>query len=242
MLTGKRESKDSPCLARSWKSRVFSLSSESESPDIWASKPLMTDTVEAYCCLVDSPVSVPLKIPPNKPPNEATACIRRLLRLAILDVLGIWKVFPPKEKVPKWDFLRSRRVWESLEEHRGDSETQGWWCFTRGDSHRCVAAIIPSGYEVRDSNFLSWIHNHLIIEKWMSFISCCLCFEEKPRIQRLVLKYETRGDKVSEGEFTFSTQKGKKKIQNMKTKTGFFFFLLFSSFFLTEIHVVRLHR
>lgn len=73
--TGKRESKDSPRWARSFNTKVLSLSSESDNADISASSPLMKPTVEAYCCLVDSPVSFPLNIPPKRPPNEAIAGI-----------------------------------------------------------------------------------------------------------------------------------------------------------------------
>lgn len=76
-LTGKRESKDSPCWARSLRRWVLSLNSESDNADISASKLLMRVTVPAYCCLVDSPASVPLKIPPRRPPREAMGDRRR---------------------------------------------------------------------------------------------------------------------------------------------------------------------
>lgn len=72
-LTGRRESSGSSFRARSFKSDVLSLSSESERRDISGSNLLIRETASENRCLVPSPVSVPLKIPPSRPPKDATA-------------------------------------------------------------------------------------------------------------------------------------------------------------------------
>lgn len=79
---------------------VLSLSWLSDNDDISASNLLMVETVGAHCWRVDSPVSVPLKIPPNKPPSEAFTFtgIRLLLLLVHFDVLGTDK----GEGLPRW--------------------------------------------------------------------------------------------------------------------------------------------
>lgn len=81
--TGKRESRDSPRWARSFNTEVLSLSCESDNDDISASNLLMAETVGAYCWRVDSPVSVPLKIPPIKLPSEAFTFTGIRLRLLV---------------------------------------------------------------------------------------------------------------------------------------------------------------
>lgn len=90
--TGKTESRDSPCWTRSFNIEVLSLRSESDKEENWASKLLMVLTVAAYCWRVDSPVSVPLKIPPNRPPSPREALTRiRLLLLLLTSVhLHVW--------------------------------------------------------------------------------------------------------------------------------------------------------
>lgn len=70
-LTGRRESSSSPFRARSFKTDVLSLSSESERRDTSGSNRLIAATESANRCLVPSPVSVPLKMPPNRPPKAA---------------------------------------------------------------------------------------------------------------------------------------------------------------------------
>lgn len=97
-LTGKSESKDCPCCARSRSAKVLSLSSESDKAEISGSNPLIMLTVAAYCCFVASPVSAPLKMPPNKPPRDATEPDRRRLLRRVPETEGGWSWRSPRRK------------------------------------------------------------------------------------------------------------------------------------------------
>ena len=56
--------------ARCFKASILPRKSESERDKIFVSNELTKITISAYCCLVESPVSKPLKILMRRPVNE----------------------------------------------------------------------------------------------------------------------------------------------------------------------------
>lgn len=75
---------------------------------------MITERVEAYCCLVESPLSVPLKNPPKKPPREATGGVLRFVEYTNLEVLG------PNWKADLW--IKAEGRWDLREEEEASKE------------------------------------------------------------------------------------------------------------------------
>nr|GLL42504.1 hypothetical protein Itr_chr12CG22650 [Ipomoea trifida] len=76
----------------------MSLNWESDKEDIWESEALIRARVEAYNCLVDSPESVDLNIPPKRPPKDAT--MGRLRGRLIHPALSSTGLVPARWRAP----------------------------------------------------------------------------------------------------------------------------------------------
>lgn len=123
---------DSPCWARCFNASVLPRKSESERDEISVSKRLTEATTDAYCCLVDSPLSEVLKIPLRRPPNEACTLVL-LLRIRREEVLLL--LHPDKPSLipfPRNGEELRGRLWRmnfrsAIVEWEGVGEIEGRW-------------------------------------------------------------------------------------------------------------------